>query len=179
MKEFRTRTLNNKHNKSKDHRFVQLTLLLAAAFLVLFIFEPSSARNIVLFVIISWGLLLHFSHYVFQKEDGQDDWDNILIIRNTEIIINNRKLIYGDIELIDIYIHGYQQPYQHDHQEKESNDGMNNTITIKTYEGQTYFERFWLTSNVQTYELTQALESLDSSTKEKINLLKNTSQLNF
>ncbi|MEO9870125.1 hypothetical protein [Ekhidna sp.] len=178
MIEFKTIIFKKDDEHPKDNRFIQMVLLLAIAFLVLYIFESSPTRNIILFVIVAWGFLLHFSHYIFKKENVNGSFNNMLVIGNEGIIIDEKTFDYNIIEQIDIYIDGYENQYKASYHELIQNGGLNNKITISS-NGQTYSELFRLASKNHTYDLIHTLNGLHSSVREKVSLVKNLDRINF
>ena len=76
--------------------------------LIAYIFDPGPSRNIILFVIVTWGLLLHFSRYVFNKERSNASPKGELSIGDEHIKIGEIELSYDKIDFLNIYIDGYE-----------------------------------------------------------------------
>lgn len=169
MSEFRTVLVDDGDNQPKDHRFIQMTLLLAAGFFIVYFFDPSPMRNIVLFVIIAWGLLLHFSHYVFKNDTNQRQLEDELIFGTDRFKIGNTTLDYEDIERVEIFVDGYRNQLKSVNCQLIKCDGKANTISVE-YRGKTLDKKFQLIDETQAVNLYKHIASLDQHTKEKVEL---------
>ena len=177
MSEFKTVTFQKDVEQPKDTRLIQMVLLLTLAFLIAYIFDPGPSRNIILFVIVTWGLLLHFSRYVFNKERSDASPKGELSIGDEHIKIGEIELSYDKIDFLNIYIDGYENQYQALDSQLLQSNGINNRLQVQS-KGKVYVEYFKLISENHVYELIQALNGLELSMKEKIKLEKNPNRFN-
>ncbi|NQZ77618.1 MAG: hypothetical protein HRT61_16170 [Ekhidna sp.] len=176
MSEFRALIFKKKENQPKDHRFIQMTLLLAICLLVAFVFDPSPMRNILLFVIISWGLLLHFSYYVFNKENIERNIENDLVISPDGIRMDNKTLAYEDIDQIDIYVGGTEDQLKSNITELAKSNGQKNLIRVSHNE-EIIIRYFQLHDESHFFEMISAINGLNEAERQRFKLERDPSRI--